>query len=490
MPLSARTRDNAALERFKEGEELERSSRPEEALTAYRDAEQMALAANDSITLADARYRSGLVNWGKNRYDTALVQLGLAKAVREHIGGDIEYARILNGLGVTYYQLGLYEPAIDAFVPSARTRRLLFDSLGLARTLTNIGKVYHDWGQQPRARRVFDEAILVAERASKGAPALGYVLNSRALLAIDDGDFARADELIERSRRAYYLPGAALAQSDTLEGLELNAAAKGLLLLRQGRAREALPIFDTVRTSAIQRGSVRARALAQLRSGEAYVLLGQPNEARGLYVESLGLARQVAQRVLTLEALDRLVKLEQAQGATSAAFSYLLAFQALRDTIFDQDAALRIAAREAREETMAALAANRELVQTNEAQDQTIARQRSTLVLGSVIVLLAVALLVVFARLTRSERARAEALARSNAELATLNAELTTALADVKTLSGLIPICSHCKKVRDDRGYWEQVETFVAQRSNATFSHSICQSCGPELYGELWTADE
>ena len=53
-------------------------------------------------------------------------------------------------------------------------------------------------------------------------------------------------------------------------------------------------------------------------------------------------------------------------------------------------------------------------------------------------------------------------------------AELTDALTNVKTLSGLLPICSSCKKIRDDRGYWNQIETYIKTHSEADFTHGIC----------------
>ncbi len=58
--------------------------------------------------------------------------------------------------------------------------------------------------------------------------------------------------------------------------------------------------------------------------------------------------------------------------------------------------------------------------------------------------------------------------------------DLEEALARVKQLSGLLPICSYCKKVRDDRNYWQQVESYVGQHSEAQFSHSICPDCYEE----------
>jgi PAS domain S-box-containing protein len=59
---------------------------------------------------------------------------------------------------------------------------------------------------------------------------------------------------------------------------------------------------------------------------------------------------------------------------------------------------------------------------------------------------------------------------------------LQEALSQVKRLSGLLPICAACKKIRDDRGYWQQIEEYIRQHSEADFSHGICPACEEELY--------
>jgi two-component system cell cycle sensor histidine kinase/response regulator CckA len=59
--------------------------------------------------------------------------------------------------------------------------------------------------------------------------------------------------------------------------------------------------------------------------------------------------------------------------------------------------------------------------------------------------------------------------------------ELQDALAKVKTLSGMIPICAWCRKVRNDKGYWDQVEAYIENHSNATFTHGICPECSVKL---------
>lgn len=66
-----------------------------------------------------------------------------------------------------------------------------------------------------------------------------------------------------------------------------------------------------------------------------------------------------------------------------------------------------------------------------------------------------------------------------------LNARIQKALADIKVLGGLIPICSNCKKIRDDKGYWENLEKYIQIHSEAQFSHGICPDCAAKLYPEL-----
>lgn len=62
---------------------------------------------------------------------------------------------------------------------------------------------------------------------------------------------------------------------------------------------------------------------------------------------------------------------------------------------------------------------------------------------------------------------------------------LEAALSQIKTLSGLLPICANCKKIRDDRGYWNQIESYIRDHSDARFTHGICPECLKKLYPEL-----
>lgn len=87
--------------------------------------------------------------------------------------------------------------------------------------------------------------------------------------------------------------------------------------------------------------------------------------------------------------------------------------------------------------------------------------------------------------LESSRHRSSKLLKRSNDELTSHKEKLETALSEVKTLGGLLPICANCKKIRDDKGYWNQIESYISEHSEAIFSHGMCPECTKELYPHL-----
>lgn len=86
------------------------------------------------------------------------------------------------------------------------------------------------------------------------------------------------------------------------------------------------------------------------------------------------------------------------------------------------------------------------------------------------------------------ERAITVTMARFNDMMALRhsNEELQAALAKVKALSGLLPICASCKKIRDNHGYWQQVEVYIRDHSEADFTHGLCPDCLSKIYPEFY----
>lgn len=81
-------------------------------------------------------------------------------------------------------------------------------------------------------------------------------------------------------------------------------------------------------------------------------------------------------------------------------------------------------------------------------------------------------------------------LRRLNTELETRNTELQSTLSQVKTLRGLLPICAGCKKIRDDAGYWHDVELYIHDHTEAELSHGLCPDCARKLFPEYYAEDK
>lgn len=82
-----------------------------------------------------------------------------------------------------------------------------------------------------------------------------------------------------------------------------------------------------------------------------------------------------------------------------------------------------------------------------------------------------------------------DAPVESRVMLAAKVRELSRALDQIKTLRGIVPICANCKKIRDDTGYWQQVEVYVRSHTEAEFSHGICPECMKKLYPDICDDD-
>ncbi len=87
-------------------------------------------------------------------------------------------------------------------------------------------------------------------------------------------------------------------------------------------------------------------------------------------------------------------------------------------------------------------------------------------------------------RLQETVEEKNQLLGEKNALLQTKNNELEEALANIKLLKGLVPICGKCKKIRDDKGFWNHLETYIEKHTDVLFSHGLCPSCMDELYGK------
>jgi Zn finger protein HypA/HybF involved in hydrogenase expression len=80
-------------------------------------------------------------------------------------------------------------------------------------------------------------------------------------------------------------------------------------------------------------------------------------------------------------------------------------------------------------------------------------------------------------------------LTHMSSELQNKNTVLQNAMDEIKTLKGILPICSYCKKIRDDKGYWNRLESYLHAHSEVEFSHGICPDCAKKLYPDYFNEE-
>lgn len=390
--------------------------------------------------------------------------------IRTRLGDEAGAAAILNNMGVIRYQAGNYEGALEDYLRSLEVRRARGNHRGAALVLNNMGRLYKDWGQIEEAEASFQEGLILARQADD-ASALGYSLNNLGELHESQGALEEARDFYRRSLEIYQ-------GADLTDGVALNLVSLGHLSAVAGDPAGALEPLREARALAREAGNQEreARALAYLGLAERDAV-GVGQALRSLS-QALEIARAIGHRQITQEVLLALADTHADAGSYRTALEYHRAHTALRDSLFDERSGRRIAAMEARFEAEARARENAELRQAQLDRDVVIARQQvRALVGGTLLILVGILAFTLY----RANQAKVVA----NQALAAKNEELSLALTRVQMLSGLIPICANCKKVRDDQGYWEQVETYISRHSEALFSHGICPDCSVALYPEV-----
>jgi tetratricopeptide (TPR) repeat protein len=453
------------------------TDRDAEALESARRAVELVEGDGSSAVMASALNRLGVAHWTLAQYDSAVVNLGRASQIAVELGDRVLLGRIQNSLGAAYYQWGHYDLALEGFLRALDLRREVGDGVGEARVLANLGLTYGDWGRYAEAVEVLESAIGLAD--DLGDPFVqGYARMTLGQLHLSAGALDQADEAF-RASLPFYSAG---DQHNSRIGM-------ARVHLQRGELAPAMEILNDALVEARAAGKPRIEALALLALAEAHLAAGEHDRAIARLDEGMGLAREWEQRPLLLEMLSLLSETHERRGAAGPALEALRAHAALRDSIFDQGTAQRMAAMETRAETERQERENLRLQEAQAVQEALIRRQRLAGIAGGILLLVISVLAALLVRFNRLGRGREAQLAQSNHALGQANVELQKALHEVSTLKGLIPICAHCKKVRDDSGYWEAVESYISARSEALFSHSICAECGPRMYGADWSPE-
>jgi tetratricopeptide (TPR) repeat protein len=388
-------------------------------------------------------------------------------------GDRVGEAQGYNTLGLIEADAGRFPDALEAHLEALHIREAAGDKEGLAYSYNNLGNAYRNMAQYDKALEYHERGLaLKIEIGNRSSEAfshhnIGLVHaamgnNARALAAYERAIAIRA-ELNDRRQMAVTLNAIGRIEAQTTPAAALRTYERALVLRREV-------------------GDTRGEMATELSIGDIYRQMKDPARARAAYNRAIALGDSIDAPLMRSNALRGLAEVEAARGDYAAAYQHIIQHQEAREKMFNDQSAARLQRLSVAHETERQQQQIQALQHQGEMREAELARVRAVrTALASIAVLVLVSLGLLYARYRLKRQSEARLLAQAEA--------LADALARVQTLRGLLPICAWCKKIRDDNGYWTQVEAYVSSHSQAEFTHSICPSCSDEVrVEELETA--
>ncbi len=396
-----------------------------------------------------------------------------AQNLAEKQGLPVEQAKSCTTLGTIKLEAGNFAEAMSYCRKSMEIYEELGDKDGMASAHGTMASVYRSQGMIDRALEHFHESLRLKQECGAGREELArchfnigacYSSLFRLDLAQSSYEFARKiwEKSGDRMKLAYLYNniGSLYGKKEELDeareyfqkaldiredlgdkkGTASTLGNLGSLQEKLGDNESALDCFNRSLELYEEIGNRRGVAYTCGCIGGIYTTQGRLDEAEELIIRGLSITRKLKMKDLENHCLENVTKLYEAKGDLQKALMYSRELK----TCLEEH--------------------------LNEKSMEKIAR-----------------LQVQFE--TEKKEKEAEIYRLKNVELSCMNDQLRDALTHVKKLQGMLPICANCKKVRDDDGYWQQIESYISDHSDVKITHGICPECIIKLYGKDYTMD-
>ena len=466
------------------GNSLDRMGNHSEAKQAFESALGAFTQAENNPGIAMANYNLGLLVWEGGDFSAAMAFYQKALEIEELLDNKKQIALILNNMAVILYQWGVPDKALSNYLKSLEIREELGMEKGIPLLLVNIGLIYLGEGQTQKAITFFQEAL----QKSRKLPSLfdeAYALQNLGVAFEKNNQPDEAFGFFMESKRVSDLDGNMAGQTRALSGL-------GRVHIMRGEYQDALIRLEEALSLSKSEKNPFFEVLPYKNLGQLYYKLKDFDKALDHLQKSLSISERIGQRQMTMQTLELLSDIYVEQGDFENALKNVRRLMILKEQFGKDVSKVEIASLQSRYEAEKKDKENIVLRSEKSLQNEIIQRQQLIFYLGSLILLLLAGSVIGLVRSMRQkarthqllQEAHHETMVRQN-QLEEKNEKLEEAMEQVKTLGGLLPICSCCKKIRDDHGYWEQVEVYINKHSGASFTHSICPSCAETYYQQI-----
>jgi len=384
-----------------------------------------------------------------------------------------EQARSFNTLGTIYLEAGNFVEAMSYSRKSMEIYEELEDKNGIASVLSVIARVYLSQGIFDKALEHYHMSLRKIQEcgASKEEIAtrhmnIGVCYNSlhRLNLALSSYEYALKimEESGNRKKLAYLYNniGTIYGEKEELDkaqeyfhkaldirqdlgdkpGIASTLGNQGILHEIHGENESALKCF--IRGLELYEEIGNSRGIAHTCGwiGDIYVTLGHLDEAESYIIRGLSITRKLKLKDWEIFCLEKITNLYEVKGDLQKALQHSRELKTCMEEHLNEKSMDKIAGLQVQFET-------------------------------------------------EKKEKEAEIYRLKNVELSKMNDELRDALAHVNRLQGMLPICASCKKVRDDDGYWQQIESYISDHSEAKITHGICPECMIKLYGKEFASE-
>lgn len=434
---------------------------PDQSLAIAQKAQAAARAARDVRGEAEALNYIAYGYRSQSLLDVA--RLSALESVRLYLQAGDQWGESqgYNTLGLIEADDGRYPEALEYHLKALAIRERTGDKEGLAYSFNNLGNVHRNMREYDKALARHQQGLaLKIELGLKSSEAFSH--QNIGLIYFEQRDYPAALASYQRALAIREQIGDRRAM-----GVTLNAIGQVEAVTSPAAA---LSTYEHALTLRREAGDERGEMATELNLGDVYRRRNDVTRAAAAYNRALAIGGRIDAPLLQSNALKALSEVEVLRGDYQAAYQHQLQHQEVRDRMFNIENAarfqrLQIATEAERQQRQILLLEKEGLL-----RDAELARVRTTrTALGVIAALVILSLALLYARYRLKHES--EARFRTQAET------LADALENVHTLKGMLPICAWCKKIRDDQGYWTQVEAYVAHRSEAEFTHSICPSC-------------
>lgn len=440
-------------------------SDPEQSLTIAQQAQKAAREARDVRGEAEAYNYIAYGYRSQSLLDLARQNALESVRLYQEAGDRWGQAQGYNTLGLIEADAGQFAAALEYHLKALAIREADQDKEGLAYTFNNLGNTYRNMGDYQKALEYHERGLAYKiELGMKASEASSH--HNMGLVYFAMGNHASA--------LAAYRRGLEIREQlndPRAIGVSLNSIG---LVEAQTDPAAALRTYERALALRRQTGDTRGEMATHLNIADVYRRMDRLPLATASFERALALGGQLDAPLMRSNALKGLAEVEALRGDYAAAYQHQIQHQAARDEMFNQENTARFQRLQVAHEAEQQQRQIELLEQAGALQNAELSRVRTT---RTALAVIAALVLVSLALLYGRYRAKQQ----SEARFRTQAVQLAEALERVQRLRGLLPICAWCKKVRDDNGYWTQVEAYVSSHTAAEFTHCICPSCSSRL---------